>query len=355
MAPMKKLKVKKAYPKDIDEFTEGTCTALLLRRENAIEEYAKFVGRMPADGSRGAHPGNFDTARKTFGTAAILGPATSPDAVAKMAKIHFPDIDLETLRGKVAKEYMQKEVGPTLSEGLKELYKANERGVVKDPVSWLGEYLLKDKPKTGADGAAPKTGIYFVLGGPGSGKGTQCAKLVEAFGFEHFSAGDLLRIEAAKDTDAGKELSALMNEGKIVPSHVTIGLLKDAIEASEIAKAGGAVLVDGFPRKIDQAGEFERIVGGFDGALFFDCPEATLEQRLLGRAEAAGTEARADDNVESIKKRFATFVETSMPVVDYYEAKGAAERIDTTKPVDEVFEVVKDYFLKAGYPLKSSQ
>lgn len=99
--------------------------------------------------------------------------------------------------------------------------------------------------------------VIFVLGGPGAGKGTQCTKLASKYGIEHLSAGDLLREERNR---AGSEVGDLINEcireGKIVPMHITIALLKKAM----LARGGRSFLIDGFPRDISQGQEFERLV-----------------------------------------------------------------------------------------------
>lgn len=83
--------------------------------------------------------------------------------------------------------------------------------------------------------------------GPGSGKGTQCNKIKEKYHYEHFSAGDLLRAERKKDTDTAKLINTYIKEGRLVPSEVTTGLLREAILASEASR----FIVDGFPRSED--------------------------------------------------------------------------------------------------------
>jgi UMP-CMP kinase len=96
---------------------------------------------------------------------------------------------------------------------------------------------------------------------------------------------------------------------------------------------------------MDQALKFEEAVCPSKFTLFFDCPEDTMQERLLDRGKTSG---RSDDNLESIKKRFKTFVETSMPVVDKYEKEGKVVRCDATKAPDEVYEEVKAKFGERG-------
>lgn len=185
--------------------------------------------------------------------------------------------------------------------------------------------------------------MIFVLGGPGAGKGTQCSRLVSTYGFTHLSAGDLLRAEQDRPgSQYGQLIKDYIKEGKIVPMEVTIALLENAmkatIEESSDKKASSRFLIDGFPRKLDQALKFEESVCAAEFVLFYDCPEATMEARLLERGKTSG---RADDNEESIRKRFRTFIETSMPVVEYYEKQGRVVKIDATPSPEEVEEKTK--------------
>lgn len=174
--------------------------------------------------------------------------------------------------------------------------------------------------------------VLFVLGGPGAGKGTQCKLLADKYHFVHLSAGDLLREERARP---GSEYGDLINEyieqGKIVPMHITIGLLRRAmIEAGE----GGRFLVDGFPRDVEQGVEFERRVCGSKAMLFFSCPEAVLTERLLERGL---TSQRIDDNAASIHKRLETYRLQTLPVREWARAAGKLNDIDSSGPVPLVF------------------
>ncbi|OAQ97559.1 hypothetical protein LLEC1_07432 [Akanthomyces lecanii] len=179
--------------------------------------------------------------------------------------------------------------------------------------------------------------VVFVLGGPGAGKGTQCAKLVEQHGFTHLSAGDLLRAEQDRPgSQFGDLIRDYIKNGLIVPMEVTVKLLENAMTEA-LAKKGskeGRFLIDGFPRKLDQAYKFEDTVCPAKLVLFFDCPEKVMEERLLERGKTSG---RADDNAESIRKRFRTFIETSMPVVDYYERQGKVVKVEAVTSPDNVF------------------
>ncbi|KAL2756344.1 hypothetical protein ACRALDRAFT_2104153 [Sodiomyces alcalophilus JCM 7366] len=184
------------------------------------------------------------------------------------------------------------------------------------------------------------TTVLFVLGGPGAGKGTQCAHLVKNHGFTHLSAGDLLRAEQARPgSEFGQLIRDYIKDGLIVPMEVTVQLLENAmaetIRAAGPAKTHHRFLIDGFPRKMDQAVKFEEAVCPARLVLFYDCPEAVMEARLLDRGKTSG---RSDDNAESIRKRFRTFVDTSMPVVDYYDRQGRVIKVDATATPDEVYQ-----------------
>ena len=181
--------------------------------------------------------------------------------------------------------------------------------------------------------------VIFVLGGPGAGKGTQCARIVDDFHFAHYSAGDLLRAEQTRpNSEFGELIKTYIREGKIVPMEVTVALLENAMR-EEIGKTGiKRFLIDGFPRKMDQADKFDSDVCPGKLVLFFDTTEEVMLKRLLKRGETSG---RDDDNIESIKKRFRTFVETSMPVVEKYEKLGKVLRVDASRSVDEVYAEVR--------------
>jgi len=184
--------------------------------------------------------------------------------------------------------------------------------------------------------------VVFVLGGPGAGKGTMCARIVENYGFVHLSAGDLLREEMRSGSKHGEMINTMIKEGKIVPSEVTVGLLQKAMDSNEKKR----FLIDGFPRNEENNQSWEKVVGPKVDLRFvmcLDCPEDVLETRLLRRGETA-TVKRDDDNLESIRKRFRTFQDQTRPVLEYYESKGMLRRINSNKPVDEVYDQIQTIF-----------
>ncbi|CAM6097992.1 unnamed protein product [Calypogeia fissa] len=195
---------------------------------------------------------------------------------------------------------------------------------------------LEAKKTTEVNQSTKKSRVIFVLGGPGSGKGTQCARIVDNYGFLHLSAGDLLRAEIKSGSPNGNMIQAMIKEGKIVPSEVTVKLLEKAMNESENDK----FLIDGFPRNEENRAAFENVTGiAPEFILFFDCPEEELERRLLGR-----NEGRVDDNIETIRKRFKVFLESSLPVIEYYDNIGKVRKINAARTKDEVFNTVEPLF-----------
>lgn len=206
-----------------------------------------------------------------------------------------------------------------------------------DPTEFLEENSFQESEKKSLF-SDDQVSVIFVLGGPGSGKGTQCAKLVQNHHFVHLSAGDLLRAEQAREgSQYGALIKKYITEGQIVPQEITVQLLKQAIE-SKYKQGKTRFLVDGFPRKMDQAITFEKVVAPSKFTLFFECPEKVMLERLLERGKTSG---RDDDNIESIKKRFKTFIDTSMPVVEHFEKQSKVVRVRCDEPVDAVYSHVE--------------
>eukprot|EP00037_Helgoeca_nana_P012590 m.114976 g.114976 ORF g.114976 m.114976 type:complete len:223 (+) comp21532_c0_seq3:87-755(+) len=187
---------------------------------------------------------------------------------------------------------------------------------------------------------ASRPQVVFVLGGPGAGKGTQCARLVAEAGFVHLSAGELLRAERQSGSSTAALIESVINRGEIVPGEITTGLLKQAMEKSCVT-GKHFFLIDGFPRNDDNCHHWNQVVG--DSAdvkmvLFLDCSMEVCRDRVLERARATvGAAQRSDDNEEVLQKRFKTYAAQSRPVIDAYESKGLVCRVDAGRPVDDVF------------------
>lgn len=181
--------------------------------------------------------------------------------------------------------------------------------------------------------------VFFILGGPGVGKGTQCEILSNAVdsNFIHLSAGDLLRAERNRpDSIYSSVINHHIRQGTIVPSQITIDLLKTALQ-SDNSKSHD-FLIDGFPRNVDQGVAFEAQIKPCTGLFFFDCPEEVLINRLLMRAQTSG---RDDDNIEAIRKRLVTYRHETLPVFDHYAVQKKLYKIDCNQDVKSVTENIK--------------
>jgi adenylate kinase len=157
--------------------------------------------------------------------------------------------------------------------------------------------------------------IIFVIGGPGSGKGTQCEKICKKYGFTHLSTGDLLREEVASGSALGQSCNEVMKKGQLVSDEQVLALLKKAIHNNGWTNG---FLVDGYPRNLDQAIAFEKEVGPVNIVLFFRCSDDLMIQRLMDRGLTSG---RVDDNEETIKHRLATFHENSDSILENFGEK----------------------------------
>ncbi|XP_046398827.1 adenylate kinase isoenzyme 1 [Ischnura elegans] len=172
--------------------------------------------------------------------------------------------------------------------------------------------------------------MIWVLGGPGSGKGTQCDLIVKKYGYTHLSSGDLLRAEVASGSERGKQLNAIMEKGELVSLDVVMDLLKEAILANLPTSKG--FLIDGYPRDICQGEIFEKEIVPCTVILFFNASDETMKERLLSRGKSSG---RVDDNEETIMKRLKTFHDLSAPVVEHYKDK--CKTFCAEQPPEQVF------------------
>jgi UMP-CMP kinase len=149
----------------------------------------------------------------------------------------------------------------------------------------------------------------------GAGKGTQSTLMEENYPVAHFSVGELLR-NVPESSPHKTTIEASLVAGQIVPVEISLALLKASMEASAKHNKQTLFLVDGFPRNFDNLSGWCRIMGDaavLESVLVYQCPLAVLRERILQRAKDSG---RADDNLESVKKRFGTFESETVPVVD---------------------------------------
>ncbi|XP_058119169.1 UMP-CMP kinase [Anopheles ziemanni] len=218
--------------------------------------------------------------------------------------------------------------------------------IAKPPGQWQGRTastLVRTFVTSGVSMSKPK--VVFVLGPPGSGKGTQCEKIVKEFGYTHLSAGDLLREERNR---VGSEYGALIEDniknGRIVPVEITCALLENAMNKTKEATGNDRFLIDGFPRNEDNLQGWtskmsDKVEQQF--VLFFECSEQQCTERCLKRGESSG---RSDDNAESLKKRFNTYINDTVGIIKHYEEQQLVKKIDASADADTVFERVKAIF-----------
>ncbi len=181
--------------------------------------------------------------------------------------------------------------------------------------------------------------VIFVVGPPGVGKNTQCDKLKEKYNFIHFSTGDLLREEIARDTEDGKLIKSIMSEGKYVPVKITCNLIKKAMDSFGKDKI---FLIDGYPRNQDNIDGWKEIFENnyiLVASIILGCKEEELEKRLLERGKTSG---RIDDTIEIIKKRFRTHVEQSQPIEAKLKEMGPFIEIQSSGSINEIFNKIVD-------------
>ena len=187
--------------------------------------------------------------------------------------------------------------------------------------------------------ALSKACVVFVIGGPGSGKGTQCAKIKTEFNYNHLSTGDILRTVVKEQKAPGwQQLDSDMKEGKLIDSETLMKFIKFSIQGSTNKK----ILLDGFPRNKENLDCWNKNMGDVadvKGVLYFEVSDEEMKKRLLGR-----NEGRADDNEETIAKRLATFNNDTKPIIEFYEKQGNLIKIDASRTVDEIFDNVKTEF-----------
>ncbi len=174
-----------------------------------------------------------------------------------------------------------------------------------------------------------------LLGAPGSGKGTQAARLKEHLQVPHISTGDLLRAEVAAGSPLGLQAKEVMARGELVSDDILLGMLKDRFSRDD-TKAG--FILDGYPRNLAQAAALDELLASlgqkFDAAVQLTVDNEQIVERLAGRAKAEG---RADDNPESVRKRLEVYDQQTAPVIEFYRQHGQLTIVDGVGALDEVF------------------
>jgi len=201
------------------------------------------------------------------------------------------------------------------------------------------------------------------LGPPGAGKGTQAKLLSQRMGFLHLSTGDLLREAVKNQTPLGKKAKEYMDRGELVPDELIVQLIEETMPKD------GNVILDGFPRTVNQALALEEMLKGkgekISKVLFFDVPDEVIIDRLSGRRVCSKCGAvyhvkynppkvegvcdlcggslvqRDDDKEEVVKKRLEVYRKQTQPLIEFYQDRGIIYRLDAEKGVEELFEEVK--------------
>lgn len=180
------------------------------------------------------------------------------------------------------------------------------------------------------------TKTVVLFGPPGSGKGTQAARIKDALGVPHVSTGDMFRDHGRRHTELGKQVAAILAAGELVPDSITNDMVRERLTRDD-ARRG--VLLDGYPRNVDQAAELESILLSQDRrltcVLVIDVPDEEIVERVLARGKVSG---RADDADEAkIRNRLRVYEHQSVPCIAYFEENGIpVHRIDGVGPIDEI-------------------
>ena len=174
-----------------------------------------------------------------------------------------------------------------------------------------------------------------IFGAPGSGKGTQSERIVEKYGINHISTGDVLRAEIKNGTELGKTAKGYIDQGQLIPDELMIDILASVFDSFKDSKG---VIFDGFPRTIAQAEALKKMLAerGQDVSVMLDLevPEDELMVRLIKRGKDSG---RADDNEETIKKRLHVHHSQTSPLIDWYKNEKKYQHINGLGTMDGIF------------------
>ena len=176
----------------------------------------------------------------------------------------------------------------------------------------------------------------LLIGPPGAGKGTQAARLAEAFGIPAISTGDIFRENVKNETELGRQAKAFMDRGEYVPDSLTNALVRDRLSHED---ARNGFLLDGYPRTADQVVELDGILAdqgnSLDAVVLITADTDEVVRRLLNRALEQG---RADDTEEVIRRRMEVYAEQSAPLIEVYSSRNLVREVDGLGAVEEVTE-----------------
>ena len=203
-----------------------------------------------------------------------------------------------------------------------------------------------------------------ILGAPGSGKGTQAARIAERAGIRHISTGDLLREAVAAGTPTGKRAAGIMAAGRLVPDEIVLELIREKLTGPREREGYKGWILDGFPRTVAQAEALDGVLGTtgqtIDAVIYIEIVPAVIVNRLSkrrtcesckavyhleskppalnGRCDACGGKLilREDDKPDTIRKRLEVYEKETLPILRLYEKRRTVCRVDGSKPIDEV-------------------
>jgi adenylate kinase len=189
----------------------------------------------------------------------------------------------------------------------------------------------------------------LLIGAPGSGKGTQAARLAHRFGITHISSGDLLRQHVRDNTALGQTVRQYVDKGDLVPDSVVMDMLRKPVVAA--TEQGGYVL-DGFPRTVEQAEAAYEVAHALGAnvqvAIHLDVPKDELIRRLLARSRGS------EDTEEVIEHRLEVYLEKTVPLLEYYSRREWLMTIDGSQPVDAVHEAIAERVSALARPTPTS-
>ena len=179
---------------------------------------------------------------------------------------------------------------------------------------------------------------FIIFGPPGSGKGTQSSKIAEKYNLAHISTGDIFRKNIKEKTELGLKVKSIIDKGELVPDELLIDILDDAIKGYS---GVNGFIFDGFPRTIQQAVDFEKLLKNENRevslVLALDVVDEEIIGRLLIRAEEQG---RVDDTREVIENRLQVYLSQTEPLIEYYINKNKFESIYGIGTIDEIFNSI---------------
>ncbi|KAJ3656809.1 hypothetical protein Zmor_015857 [Zophobas morio] len=178
--------------------------------------------------------------------------------------------------------------------------------------------------------------VIWVIGGPGSGKGTQCEQIAIKYGLEHISVGKLLRDEVENGSCKGAKLKHIMDRGELVPNEVVIDMLKTEM-LNRLCNAKG-FLIDGYPRQKEQGILFQEKIAAPTTVLYLELSNNTMLERLRKRALSS---TRSDDNEETMQRRITTFNQENNQILAQFAYK--VKKIDAERHIEAIFKEISDF------------